>query len=268
MITIKSEQEIQGMKAAGVVLAKTHLAIRRILRPGLTTIQVNDFADAFMEYKGAIPEQKGYEGFPYALCTSVNEEVCHGFPSERVLVEGDILSIDNVVNLDGYLADSCWSYAIGTLSEVDQKLMEVTENALYKGVAQAVVGGRIGDIGHAIQTYVERQGFSVVRMFVGHGIGKEMHEDPQVPHVGVKGRGVRLRENMVITIEPMINVGTWEAEIGENGWTATTLDGEKSCQFEHTLVIRKDGPEILTEQKETSLDEEEIAWIEAYQKRF
>lgn len=267
MITLKSEAEIQGMKAAGVVLSKTHLAIRRILRPGLTTLQVNDFADAFMQYKNAKPEQKGYEGFPFALCTSVNDEICHGFPSDRVLEEGDILSIDNVVNYNGYLADSCWSYGIGELSEVDQKLMEVTENALYRGVAQAVVGGRLGDIGNAIQTYVERNGFSVVRMFVGHGIGKEMHEDPQVPHYGVKGRGVRLRENMVITIEPMINIGTWEGEIGDNGWTATTLDGEKSCQFEHTLAIRKDGPEILTKQSETALDEAEIAWIDEYVQR-
>lgn len=265
MIVIKTEEEIQGMKKSGEILAKTHLAIQKILRPGLTTMQVNDFAEAFMNYKGAIPVQKGFEGFPFALCTSVNDVICHGFPSEEeVLKEGDILSVDNVVDYEGYLSDSCWSYAIGKLSEEDQKLMEVTRKSLDLGIEQAVAGNRLGDIGAAIQTYAEENGFSVVRDFVGHGIGKEMHEDPQVPHYGIAGRGKRLHANMVITIEPMINVGKWQKYIEDNGWVARTIDGKKSCQFEHTLAIRDGKAELLTDQDETSLSEEELKWIENY----
>lgn len=264
MITLKTEQQIQGMKAAGVILCKTHLAIRRILRPGLTTLQVNDFAEAFMRYKDSIPAQLGYEGFPYALCTSVNDEVCHGFPNDRPLREGDILSIDNVVNYKGYLADSCWSYGIGELSEADEKLMRVTEEALYRGIDAARVGNHLVEIGKAIQPFVEAEGFSVVRDFIGHGIGEAMHEDPQVCHFITKLRGPRLRENMVMTVEPMINEGVWQVKMDDNGWTARTADGKKSCQFEHTFAIREDGPEILTLQDDTTLTDEEIAWIDRY----
>lgn len=264
MITIKTEKEIQGMKEAGGVLSKTHLAIRSILRPGLTTLEVNDFAEAFMRYKDAIPAQLGFEGFPYALCTSVNDEICHGFPNKRPLEEGDILSIDNVVKYKGYLADSCWSYGVGDLAPEDQKLMEVTEKALYKGVDAARVGNRIVDIGRAIQPYVEGEGFSVVREFVGHGIGKEMHEDPMVPHFAASIPGPRLRKNMVLTVEPMINAGGYDLTVDPNQWTARTKDGKKSCQFEHTLAVREDGPEILTYQGDTFLSEEEKEWIKNY----
>lgn len=265
MITLKTEEEIKGMKKSGEKLAKTHLAIQKILRPGLTTMQVNDFAESFMKYINAIPLQKGFEGFPYALCTSLNDVICHGFPSEAdVLKEGDILSIDNVVDYEGYLSDSCWSYAIGKLSEENQKLMEVTQKCLELGIEQAVSGNRLGDIGSAIQEYAESNGFSVVRDFVGHGIGKEMHEDPQVPHYGEKGRGRRLMENMVITIEPMINIGKWQKRIESNGWVARTIDGKNSCQFEHTLVVRNGKAEILTNQEDTSLSEDELKWIENY----
>ncbi|MDD7543246.1 MAG: type I methionyl aminopeptidase [Peptoniphilaceae bacterium] len=265
MITIKTDEQIAGMKRAGEILSKTHLAIRSILRPGMTTLQVNDFADAFMRYKNAIPAQLGYEGFPFALCTSVNDEVCHGYPNDRALQEGDILSIDNVVSYEGYLADSCWSYAIGTLSEEDQRLFDVTREAMYRGIQAAKAGNHLVDIGRAIQPFVEENGFSVVRAFVGHGIGREMHEDPQVLHYVTGHRGVRLRENMVITVEPMVNAGTWEVKVDEeNGWVATTADGKKSCQFEHTFAIRKEGPEILTEQKNASLTQEEREWIAGY----
>lgn len=265
MIVLKTSEEIEGMRAAGEILCKTHLAIRKILKPGLSTMQVNDFADAFMEFKGARPAQKGYQGFPYALCTSLNDVICHGFPREDdILKEGDILSIDNVVEYKGYLSDSCWSYAIGELSDQDQKLMDVTKESLDRAVEVAIDGNRLGDIGHAIQSYAEDQGFSVVRDFVGHGIGKDMHEDPQVPHYGVKGRGRRLIENMVITIEPMINAGTWKMKLEDNGWVARTRDGEKSCQFEHTLVIKKDKADVLTNQDDYSLNDEELAWIENY----
>ncbi|MFM1524255.1 MULTISPECIES: type I methionyl aminopeptidase [Helcococcus] len=265
MITLKTKEEIEGMRKSGEILCKTHLAIREILRPGLTTLQVNDFADAFMKFKNAIPSQKGYEGFPYALCTSLNDVICHGFPSKDVVLkEGDILSIDNVVNYNGYLSDSCWSYAIGELSEQDKKLMEVTEKSMYLGIEQAVAGNRIGDIGNAIQTYVEGEGFSVVRDFIGHGIGKEMHEDPQVPHYGKAGRGRRLMENMVITVEPMVNVGTWMMKIDSDGWTARTRDGKKSCQFEHTFVVKDGKADILTNQDDYELNEEEKQWIKNY----
>lgn len=218
-----------------------------------------------MRYKGSTPEQKGYQGFPYALCTSLNDEICHGFPKEDVIIkEGDILSIDNVVNYKGYLADSCWSYAIGELSEEDQKLMEVTEKAMYLGIEQAIEGNRLGDIGHAIQSYVEVNGFSVVRDFVGHGIGKSMHEDPQVLHYGTAGKGKRLLANMVITIEPMVNVGKYNMKLDDNGWVARTVDHSKSCQFEHTLVVREGKAQILTNQDDYELNEDELAWIENY----
>lgn len=265
MIYLKSEEEIRGMKKAGEILCKTHLAIAKIIRPGLTTMQVNDFAEAFMKFKGARPEQKGYQGFPYALCTSLNDEICHGFPrKDVVLKEGDLLSVDNVVNYKGFLADSCWSYAIGNLSEENERLMKVTKESLDLGVDQAIAGNRLGDIGNAIQKHVEAAGFSVVRDFVGHGIGKEMHEDPQVLHYGEAGKGKRLIENMVITIEPMVNVGKYNIKLDDNGWVARTLDGSISCQFEHTLVVREGKAEVLTNQDDYKLSEEELGWIEAY----
>lgn len=267
MISIKTDQQIQGMKEAGVILSKTHLAIQEVLRPGITTMQLNDFAEAFMYFKEAIPAQLGYQDYPFALCTSVNDEICHGYPTHCPLQEGDIVSIDNVVNYKGFLADSCWSYAVGELSEENAKLMAVTKEALYRGIEAAKVGNHVVDIGKAIQSYVEAEGFSVVRNFVGHGIGIDMHESPQIPHYNTGIRGPRLRENMVITVEPMINVGKWQMKLDDNEWTARTIDGSMSCQFEHTFAIKKDGAEILTNQEETSLTQEELAWIEAWKVR-
>lgn len=265
MIVVKSEEEIKGMKKAGEMLCKVHLAIQKILKPGLSTMQINNFAEDFMKYKNIIPLQKGFEGFPYALCTSVNDVICHGFPREdEIIKEGDILSIDNVVSYEGYLSDSCWSYGIGKLSQQDKKLMDVTLECLDLGVKQALSGKRLGDIGNAIQSHAEENGFSVVRDFVGHGIGKEMHEDPQVPHYGKAGRGRRLIENMTITIEPMINVGKWQKKMEDNGWVARTIDGEKSCQFEHTLVVKDDQALVLTNQDDYSLDQDELDWINNY----
>lgn len=264
MIVIKTDKQIEGMKRAGKYLSKTHLAIRKNLKPGITTLEVNNFAHAFMDFIGARPAQLGYQDFPFALCTSVNDEICHGFPNDRPLQDGDILSIDNVVEVDGYLADSCWSYAIGDLSEENQKLMEVTEKAMYLGIEAAQPGNFVNDIGKAIQPYVEDHGFSVVRNFVGHGIGQEMHEDPQVAHYDTGKRGPRLRENMVITVEPMINVGDWQMKMDDNAWTARTRDGSMSCQFEHTFAIRQGGAELLTDQNDTELSPEELDWIAAY----
>ncbi|TJX14307.1 type I methionyl aminopeptidase [Tissierella creatinini] len=250
MIIVKTEEEILKMKAAGEILADVHKEIKRIIRPGITTMDIDRFVEQYLEQRGAIPEQKGYHGYPYATCASVNDEVCHGFPSEKPLNEGDIVTIDMVVNLDGWLADSAWSYGVGKVSEDAQKLLDVTKKSLYIGIEKAQVGNRIGDISAAIQAFVEENGFSVVRDFVGHGIGKSMHEDPQVPHYGTAGRGARLVEGMVLTIEPMINIGSWKIKVDDNKWTARTLDGKLSTQYEHTLAITKDGPMILTDQGE------------------
>ena len=250
MIFIKTPEEIEKMKKAGELLARTHKEIAKIIKPGITTYEIDQFVESFLEENGATAEQKGYKGYQYATCASINDEICHGFPRKEPLKDGDIVTIDMVVNIDGWLADSAWTYPVGNISEEAKKLLEVTKKALYLGIEKAVVGNRIGDISHAIQTYVEGEGFSVVRDFVGHGIGRNMHEDPQVPHFGRPGRGPRLMEGMVITIEPMVNVGRYECTIDPNGWTAKTIDGSLSAQYEHTIAITADGPIILTEQEE------------------
>jgi methionine aminopeptidase, type I (EC 3.4.11.18) len=219
-----------------------------MIKPGISTLELDRFVEEYLLSIGAFPEQKGYKGFPYSICASINDEICHGFPRKEPLKEGDIVTIDMVVNYDGYLADSAWSYAVGEISENARNLLEVTKKALYIGIEQAVIGNRLGDIGYAIQTFVESNGYSVVRDFVGHGIGKQMHEDPQVPHYGKPNRGIRLTEGMVITIEPMVNEGVYSIKIDDNEWTARTLDGKLSAQYEHTIAIMKDGPMILTNQ--------------------
>lgn len=250
MIVIKSPQEIEYMKKAGELLAEVHKEIAKMIKPGITTMEIDKFVEEYLLARGAYPEQKGYHGYPYAICASINDEICHGFPRNEPLKDGDIVTIDMVVNLNGWLADSAWTYAVGNISDKARKLLDVTKNALYIGIEKAVVGNRLGDIGYAIQSYVEAEGFSVVRDFVGHGIGRQIHEDPQVLHYGVQGRGIRLMEGMVITIEPMINEGTYKLKIDDNGWTARTLDGKLSAQYEHTIAITKDGPIIITDQGE------------------
>lgn len=248
MIILKTENEIEKMQKAGRILANCHKEIKKMIRPGISTYDIDKFAEEFIKKNGATPEQKGYQGYPFATCTSVNDEICHGFPGKKPLRNGDIVTVDMVVNLNGWLADSAWSYAVGNISEEAKKLMEVTEKSLYIGIEKAVAGNRIGDISYAIQSYVEAQGFSVVRDFVGHGIGKEMHEEPQVPHFGRPGRGPRITTGMVFTIEPMINVGTYHCTIDNNNWTARTKDGKLSCQYEHTIAITENGVIIITEQ--------------------
>lgn len=248
MITLKSEREIELMHEAGKLLAETHRKIAKMIKPGITTLEIDAFVERFLAENGATPEQKGYHGFPFATCASVNDEICHGFPSTKALKEGDIVTIDMVVNLNGGLADSAWTYAVGEVSEKTAHMLEVTKNALYKGIEQAIPGNRLGDIGHAIQSYVEGEKYSVVRDFTGHGIGKTMHEDPTVLHYGKPGKGMRLKEGMVITIEPMVNEGTWHMKMDRNDWTARTTDGKLSAQYEHTIVIKKDGAFILTDQ--------------------
>lgn len=238
------------MHEAGKLLVKTHKEIAKMIKPGITTMEIEEFVEEFLAKHGATPEQKGFQGYKYATCASINDEICHGFPRHEKLKDGDIVTIDMVVNLNGGLADSAWSYEVGQVDEKGKRLMEVTKKALYLGIEQAQVGNRIGDIGHAIQTYAEGEGFSVVREFTGHGIGPTIHEPPHIPHFGEPGKGVRLKEGMVITIEPMINEGEWKSKMDDNGWTARTIDGGRSAQYEHTLAITKDGPLILTEQDE------------------
>ncbi|MFV8829467.1 type I methionyl aminopeptidase [Alkalihalobacterium sp. APHAB7] len=249
MITLKSEREINQMSEAGKLLAACHKEIAKLIQPGITTMEIDQFVENFLMKNGATPEQKGYKGYPYATCASINDEICHGFPRKTPLKEGDIVTIDMVINLNGGLADSAWTYAVGNVSDQMKKLMNVTKTSLYKGIEQALVGNRLGDIGHAIQTYAESEGFSVVRDFTGHGIGPTIHEAPQIPHFGSPGRGPRLKEGMVITIEPMINEGTWFSQMDDNGWTARTVDGKWSAQYEHTLAITKTGPKLLTSQE-------------------
>ncbi|MFD2369295.1 type I methionyl aminopeptidase [Brevibacillus sp. GCM10020057] len=248
MIILKTPEEIELMHAAGKILAACHREIRKLIRPGVSTWDIDQFVEEFLAKHGATPEQKGYSGYPYATCGSVNDVICHGFPKKEPLKNGDIVTIDMVVRKDGWLADSAWSYEVGTVSPEAKRLLEVTEKSLYLGIEQAVVGNRIGDISHAIQTYAQANGYSVVRDFTGHGIGKEMHEEPYVPHFGPPGRGQRLKEGMVITIEPMLNMGTYHVKIDEDGWTARTRDGKLSAQYEHTIAITADGPLILTAQ--------------------
>ncbi|UOQ43552.1 type I methionyl aminopeptidase [Halobacillus salinarum] len=250
MIKRKSEREIELMHKAGKLLANVHKELRSFIKPGITTMEIEKFVEGYLAERGATGEQKGYQGYEYTTCASINDEICHGFPRDEKLKEGDIVTVDMVVNLNGALADSAWTHAVGSISEEAKKLMEVTKTSLYKGIEQAVSGNRIGDIGHAIQSFAEGEGYSVVRDFTGHGIGETIHEDPYIPHFGQAGKGARLKEGMVVTIEPMINIGSWGSKMDTNNWTARTVDGTLSAQYEHTVAITKDGPLILTAQDE------------------
>lgn len=248
MIILKSEREIKLMQAAGEIVACCHQEIRKMITPGITTLEIDKFVEKYLANYGATPEQKGYHGYRYATCASVNDEICHGFPNRKPLKDGDIVTIDFVANLNGYLADSAWTHPVGNIADETKRLLKIAKESMYKGIEQARTGSRLGDIGHAIQTYVEREGFSVVRDFTGHGIGRVIHEEPAVPSYGEDGKGIKLREGMVITIEPMINVGSWRCKLDKNGWTARTVDGKLSTQYEHTIAITNNGPLILTEQ--------------------
>lgn len=246
MITLKSPREIEMMADSGEVLASVHRGLRDFIKPGITSWDIELFVHNMIKEKNAVAAQIGFEGYKYASCCSINDEICHGFPRKEVLKDNDLIKVDMCVEYKGAMSDSCWAYVVGKSTPVIDHLMEVTKKALYLGIDQAQEGNRIGDIGHAIQTYVESENLSVVRDFIGHGIGPTIHEGPQVPHYGEKGKGLRLKEGMVITIEPMVNTGTWQMKMDNNGWTARTQDGGLSCQYEHTLAITKEGPKILT----------------------
>ncbi|MCL6548308.1 MAG: type I methionyl aminopeptidase [Alicyclobacillus sp.] len=247
MIITKSRYEIELIREAGKVVAACHEALASFIRPGVTTAQIDQFVESFLVRHHMEPAQKGYKGYPFASCTSVNDVVCHGFPGPYRLKEGDIVTVDMVAVHKGMHADSAWSYAVGEISPEARHLMEVTKKALFLGIEQAVVGNHISDIGHAIQTYVESEGLSVVRDFIGHGIGRQMHESPEVLHYGPPHKGPRIRKGMVFTIEPMVNVGTYEVTIDDDGWTARTADGSLSTQYEHTIAVTDHGPDILTQ---------------------
>ncbi|WP_078553712.1 type I methionyl aminopeptidase [Bacillus alkalicellulosilyticus] len=248
MLNLKSDREIKQMHAAGRLLASCHKELAKRIKPGMSTLEIDKLVETYLLKNGATPEQKGFHGYQYATCASINDEICHGFPRKTPLKKGDLVTIDIVVNLNGALADSAWTYAVGNISEKQKRLMEVTKKALYIGIEQAYPGNRLGDIGYAIQSFVEQEGFSVVREFTGHGIGPTIHEEPAIFHFGTPGTGMRLKEGMVITIEPMVNEGVWFSIKDDNGWTARTADGKLSVQYEHTLAITKEGPLILTEQ--------------------
>ena len=250
MITLKSQREIDQMAESGAILANVHRHLRSFIKPGITSWDIEEFVRNFIESHNAVAAQIGFEGYKYATCCSINNEICHGFPRKKALKEGDLIKVDMCVDYKGAISDSCWAYAVGEASPEVKKLMDVTKKALYLGIEQAVIGNRIGDIGHAIESYVEGEGYGVVRDFIGHGIGPTIHEDPMVPHYGEAGKGLRLREGMVITIEPMVNIGDWQMKMDPNGWTAYTRDGSLSCQYEHSLAITKDGPRLLTSQGE------------------
>lgn len=246
-ILIKSAAEIKKMRTSGVALRKVHDAVKAAVRIGATTMDLERAAAATVEELGVKAAFLGYHGYPAVLCTSVNNEVIHGIPNDKhVLREGDIVSVDCGVIVDGYYSDSAVTHAVGTVTAKVEKLLRVTEASLYAAIDKAVVGGRLFDISSAVQVMCEAEGYGVVREFVGHGIGRNMHEDPQVPNYGDPGKGPRLKAGMVLAIEPMINMGSAEVKVLEDGWTAITIDGGVSAHFEHTVAITNDGPVILT----------------------
>jgi methionyl aminopeptidase len=246
-IMIKSPQEIEKMRISGIALRKVHDTIAPHVKAGASTMDLEEIAVAKIAELGAKAAFKGYHGYPAALCTSVNDEVVHGMPNpKRVLKDGDILSIDCGVIIDGFYSDAAVTYAIGKPTERTQKLLDVTKASLEAAIEQCQVGGRLFDISATVQEICEAEGFGVVREFVGHGIGRSMHEDPQVPNFGTRGKGPRLKAGMVLAIEPMINAGKPEVKVLKDGWTAVTVDGSYSAHFEHTVAITKDGPLVLT----------------------
>ena len=246
MINYKSERELKLMRDAGKIVALTHKELEKAIKPGISTLQLNNIAEDFIKKQGARPAFKGLYGFPAAVCISVNEEVVHGIPDDRKLEIGDIVGCDLGVELNGYYGDAAYTYRVDPISDRATKLLAAAEEALYIGIEKSVSGNRLSDISHAIQTHVESKGFSVVRDYVGHGIGSRLHEDPQVPNFGRPGRGPRLKAGMTLAIEPMVNEGTHEVATLSNNWTVVTIDNKLSAHFEHTIAITDGTPEILT----------------------
>lgn len=251
MIIYKTEAEIAAMKKSGQIVAKILAELKMMIKPGVSTKTLDECAEARARGMGAVPAFKGYRGYPAALCASVNEEIIHGIPSSRILKNGDIIGLDFGVLFDGFYGDAAVTIPVGEVSLQAARLIAAAETAFYKGIEQMKKGNRISDISHAVQAYVESQGFSVIRSFVGHGIGHSLHEEPQVPNFGLPGRGPQIKEGLTLSIEPMIAAGDWQEEILEDGWTAVTKDKSLSAHFEHTVALTSRGVEIL------SLGEEE-----------
>ena len=246
MIILKTPQEIAMMREGNRILALLFENLTPLVQPGITTAELDKEAELFIRSHGALPAFKGYRGYPATLCTSINDEVIHGIPGPRTLKAGDIISIDVGAFHDGFYSDAAKTFTVGKVSKKAQRLMDVTEKALHEGISQAVTGNHLYDISAAIQMVVESAGFSVVREFVGHGIGRALHEDPQIPNFGKRGTGLPLQEGMTFAIEPMVNEGSWKVHIRDDGWTAVTADGSLSAHFEHSIAITASGPMILS----------------------
>ncbi|MPM32597.1 Methionine aminopeptidase 1 [bioreactor metagenome] len=246
MIILKTRREIEIMRKAGRLVAQSHELVRKYIKPGVTTKEIDQMVEDFLRSQNAIPTFKGYGGFPYSICASVNEEVVHGFPSSRKLIEGDIVSIDIGATFEGYVGDSAKTFLVGEVDDEKRRLVEATRQSFYEGIKYAKTSYRLSDISHAVQQYAESQGFSVVRDYVGHGVGKDMHESPQIPNFGRPGKGPRLQVGMVLAIEPMINAGTYNVKVLDNNWTVVTTDGKPSAHYEHTVAITDGEPELLT----------------------
>lgn len=246
MIICKSEKELGLMREAGRIVAECHKLLSAHIEPGITTGELDQIADRFIRSQDALPSFKGYNGFPSSICASVNEELVHGFPSKRKLIEGDIVTFDIGAQYQGYHGDSAWTYPVGKITEEAQRLLDVTEGSLFAGLALIKPDVRLFTISHAIQRYIEDAGFSVVREYVGHGVGTDLHEDPQIPNYGIPDRGPRLKPGMVLAIEPMVNAGKRNVKTLEDNWTVVTVDGSLCAHFEHTVAVTEDGMEILT----------------------
>lgn len=246
MILIKSKEEIESIADACCIVAETINVLKGLICAGISTKEIEEVAVDIIRKKGGIPAFKGYRGYPANICTSVNEQVVHGIPSGRRLKEGDIISIDLGVNYKGFFGDAAITLPVGSVDDLTRKLLTVTEDALYIGIKEVRPGRRVSDISHAIQMYVESNGLSVIRTFTGHGVGKFLHEEPQIPNFGTPGKGSRLKEGMTLALEPMVNAGSYEVTILNDGWTAVTKDGSRSAHFEHTIVIEEAGARVLT----------------------
>lgn len=246
MIHLKSPREIEKIRASCRIAAEAMLRVKETVAPGVTTLKLDQVAEAYIRKRGGVPSAKGYKGYPRSICVSVNEVVVHGIPGERALQEGDLLAVDIAVKKEGYHGDMNISLIVGQGSEAARRLLETTRLAMETGIQASVAGNRLGDIGHAIQSFVESRGYSIVRDFCGHGIGRAFHEEPQLLHYGRKGTGWRLAPGVVFTVEPMVNQGGPEVRVLEDNWTAVTLDGKLSAQFEHTVLVTGDGPAVLS----------------------
>ncbi len=246
MVILKSPEEIETIRSANRIVAEILSELAIMVKPGITTLELDEHSEMLARKKGAKPAFKGYRGYPFSLCSSVNAEVVHGMPSDRVLKDGDIVGLDFGALYKGFYGDAAITVPVGEVSEEAKRLIRVTEECLYKGIEQARSGQRLGDISAAVQKHVENAGFSVVRDFVGHGIGRALHEEPQIPNYGVEKRGIELKSGMVLAIEPMVNQGGWRVRVMNDGWTVVTADGRLSAHFEHSIAITKNGPVILS----------------------